>query len=144
MDPGAHTIHVERRAQICAFEALLASSPLAHVGDTEWMPLTHRFGDGIYLREIRIPAGTLLTGKIHRHAHPVFLMEGTAQVFTEAGGYDTLQGPWCAISPRAVKRAIYAVTDCWWITVHVTASQDLEEIERQVIAPSYRALEEGR
>jgi len=45
---------------------------------------------------------------------------------------------------RGRGRAIYAVTDCWWITVHVTASQDLEEIERQVIAPSYRALEEGR
>jgi hypothetical protein len=32
---------------------------------------------------------------------------------------------------------VYTHSDCVWVTVHVTDSTDLDEIEDQVIAPDY-------
>ena len=38
-------------------------------------PLTHSFSSGIYVREIFIPAGMFVVGKIHKHDHPNFLLK---------------------------------------------------------------------
>jgi len=129
----------ELREKIMGFEDLLAKQPGAYFGDSKLCPLIHKFTDGIYVREIFIPAGTHLVGKIHKHEHPNFLMSGTVQVVTETGGYETLKGPLSMISPPGTKRALRALTDLVWITVHhnPTNTQDLDEIEDFVIAPSY-------
>ena len=107
-------------------------------GDTPFMPLVHTFSDGIYVRQISIPAGTLLTGKIHKHDHPNFLLKGKAIVVTE-DGEDEYVAPLSMISKAGTKRAVYAVTDLVWTTIHhnPTNTQDLDELENIVIAPSY-------
>ena len=51
-----------------------------YIGDNEACPLKHTFSDGIYVREIFIPQGMLLTGKIHKHKHPNFLLKGEVMV----------------------------------------------------------------
>lgn len=131
------------RNRISDFEACLASIPGAVFGDQESCPLTHKFADGVYVREIFIPKGMLLTGKIHRHSHPNFLMKGEVSVFTEDAGVERLKAPLSMISKAGTKRIVYAHEDTVWITVHVTDSTDLDEIESQVIAPSYEDLERG-
>jgi hypothetical protein len=125
------------REQILRFEAALAQLPGATVGDTDTLPLTHSFADGCYVRQIFIPAGMMLTGKIHKHSHPNFLMLGEVLVATEFGGVEHLRAPLAMISQAGTKRAVYALTDTWWITVHVTAERDLARIEEHVIAPDY-------
>ena len=47
------------------------------------LPLKHSFAPGVYAREMEIPAGTLLIGKIHKHRHHNFLMKGSIIVLTE-------------------------------------------------------------
>jgi len=108
------------------------------VGDNELCPLKHSFSDGIYVREIKIPAGMYIVGKIHKHEHPNFLLSGIVDVVTEQGT-TTLEGPLSMISPAGTKRALYAKTDLVWITVHSnpTNTQDLKELESIVIADSY-------
>ena len=59
--------------------------------------LFHSFGDGIYVRECRFAKGTLLTSKIHRFAHPFFLMEGKCQVLSEEGPIE-LEAPHYGLS----------------------------------------------
>lgn len=127
------------RTDIVQFEKALAKLDGAFFGDTDNCPLKHSFGDGIYVREIFIPQGTVLTGKIHKHKHPNFLMRGEVVVVTEGGGMEHLQGPLAMISPAGTKRAVVALTDVWWITVHGTTSQDLEIIESELIAPDYES-----
>ena len=129
----------ERRAQIQALEQTLAQVPGAIFGDSDVCPLVHRFADGIYVREIFIPAGMLLTGKIHKHAHPNFLMQGEVLVVTEQGGQEHLRAPLAMISPPGTKRAVYALTDVVWITVHASEETDLTKLEAQIIAPDYEA-----
>jgi len=113
------------------------------VGDTDNCPLKHSFSDGIYVREIFIPKGTLLTGKIHKHEHPNFLMSGEVLVVTENNGRELLKAPLSIISPSGTKRALYTLTDVVLITTHFnpTNTQDLEELEKIAVASSYDEYE---
>ena len=130
------------RAKIIAFEQALAQHPEAHYGDwQEQCPLTHRFAEGCYVREIFIPKGMALTGKIHKHSHPNFLLRGEVLVYTEQGGVEHLKAPLAMISEPGTKRVVVALADTVWITVHVTSETDLARIEEEVIAPSYDAYE---
>lgn len=130
------------RQRILDLEAMLASLPGSTYGDNPACPLKHSFGGGIYMREIDIPAGTLLTGKIHRHDHPNVLTKGEVIVVTEHGGREHLVAPCAMISAAGTKRAVYAVTDVHWITFHnVGKERDLDAIEAMIIAPSYADLE---
>jgi len=130
----------EIRSMIMQFEEELSKVPGAVFGDTEQMPLKHSFGDGVYVREIFIPKGYVLTGKIHKHAHPNFLMSGEVIVATETEGQQHLIAPMAMISQPGTKRAVVALEDTWWITVHVTDETDLVKIEEHVIAKDYEEL----
>lgn len=133
------------RKGILAIEEAISQQEGAFFGDTDKCPLKHHFTDGIYTREIFIPAGMVLTGKIHRHAHPNFLLSGKVQVVTEGGGMEILEGPMFMISPAGTKRALYVLENCRWFTIHLNKSntRDMSEIEDFVIAPSYEDYERG-
>ena len=126
------------RESIGQFENVLSESNKAVFGDV--LPLKHSFTDGMYVREIFIPKGTVLVGKIHRHDHPNFLMSGIVDVVTEDGGIERLKAPLSMISPAGTKRAVYAIEDTVWITVHATNETDLEKIEKEVITENYKEL----
>jgi hypothetical protein len=129
------------RSQILELESELSKVEGAVFGDSELCPLKHSFADGIYVREIFIPKGTVLVGKIHRHSHPNFLMKGEVVVVTEDGGREHLQAPKSIISKAGTKRAVYALQDTVWITAHATEETDLKKIEDYVIAPTYAEIE---
>jgi hypothetical protein len=129
------------RDAILNFQEKLFNSPDAKFGDLPECPLKHSFADGCYVREIFIPAGTVIVGKLHKHSHPNFLMSGEVSVFTEHRGLERLVGPLSMISEAGTKRVLYAHTDLKWITVHVTKETDLEKIEDEVIATSYLEFE---
>mgnify|MGYP001592786991 FL=1 len=111
--------------------------------DSENCPLTHYFSDGIYVREISIPAGMVIVGKIHKHRHPNFLLKGKVMVVTEQKGEEIIEGPCFMMSEGGTKRALYAVTDLVWTTIHhnPTNTEDLEKIEDIVIAKDYQEYE---
>jgi hypothetical protein len=128
------------REKILTFENRLSQIPGAFLGDNDCCPLKHTYADGVYVREIFIPKGLMIVGKIHRHSHPNFLMQGEVSVLTEEGA-QRIKAPLSMISPAGTKRVVYTHADTVWITVHVTEKTDLTEIEEQIIAPSYEALD---
>lgn len=99
----------------------------------------HYFADGLYGREITIPAGTVLTGKMHKQAHLNFLMRGEITVWTDQG-MKRLIGPCVVVSQPGCKRAGYAHTDTVWITVHASHETDLLALEAELIEPEIPAL----
>ena len=99
--------------------------------------LEHQFAPGVYMRTLKISKGTLIVGKIHKHQHPNILSKGEVLVLTEGGGLEHLIGPVQMISPAGTKRAVYALEDTVWTTIHLTDETDLEKIEAHVIAPSF-------
>lgn len=131
------------RNKILKFEELIRKLPDAQDGDQKDCPLKHTFADGIYVREIFIPKGKVIVGKIHRHSHPNFLMSGEVLVVTESGGKEHLKAPLSMISPSSTKRVVYALTDVVWITVHnVGEERNLDKIEDRVIVKSFKMLEQ--
>lgn len=102
--------------------------------------LRHIFAPGSYAREMTIPKGTLIIGKIHKHAHLNIISKGKVRVATEFGPM-FFEAPYTFVSEVGTKRAVYALEDTVWTTIHVTEETDLEKIEDYVIAKSYDELE---
>lgn len=121
------------REQVEHFEALMLIHPDAAPVD---IPVEHRFATGLYAREITIPAGTLMTGKVHKADHVSIILSGEMNVLTETGMRHVV-GPEVYISPAGTKRIGIALTDVRWITVHVNPddSRDIELIEARVAEP---------
>jgi len=138
------TLQKISRNNIEMFEKIILSIPGSKAGDSDEMPLKHTFADGIYVREIFIPKGHIIVGKIHRHKHPNFLMSGKVRIFTESEGDQVLTAPLSMISPAGTKRVVVALEDTVWITVHATDKTDPVEIEKDVIVPSYKQLEKEK
>jgi len=128
----------EARLDLMELEEILKAQPDAVIGDSEYLPLKHSFSDGIYVRQISIPKGTILIGKIHKDSHPVFLMQGSIKVVTE-NGCEIFEAPCNFISEPGEKRAAIALTDVVWTTVHTnpTNTEDLDELEKHIISDSY-------
>ena len=102
----------------------------------------HHFAHGTYTREMRVPAGTVVTGKIHRHSCLNVLLKGKILVVTDEDNYE-LEAPHVFVSGPGVKKAAYVLEDVVWLNVHPwDGESDLDQIEDQVIIPSYEALEQ--
>lgn len=126
---AAHAIDCPEREKVERLETEL----LKH--DQLELPPKHYFAPGVYAREITIPAGTALTGKIHKTAHLNILSQGDISVLTEEG-MRRLQAPYAFVAPPGTKRAGYTHTDTVWTTVHGTQQTDLELLEDELIAAS--------
>ncbi len=103
------------------------------------IPVTHRFANkgtkrGVYAREIAIPAGTMLTGHIHKYEQINFLLKGAISVLMEDGRVKLIEAPATVVSPAGTKRIAYTHTDVVWTTVHATENEDLKLIEAECIA----------
>lgn len=133
---------VQFRNGVTSFEKMVGSIGGSFIGDSDNCPLKHTFAPGVYVREIFIPKGTVVVGKIHKHSHPNFLMSGEVVVVTESGGRENLKAPMSMISKAGTKRIVFAVEDTVWITVHATDEVDLLKIEDHVIAKSYEEFNE--
>lgn len=133
----------EFRNGIIDFEEKLKKVSGALVGhemDEEMCPLKHTFVDGAYVREIFMPKGTLLTSKIHKITHPYFIMSGDVSVATESG-IVRIKAPYHGITLAGTKRLLFIHEDTIWITVHVTREIDLEKIEEEIIAPTFKDMD---
>jgi hypothetical protein len=107
------------------------------------LPLKHTFAPGTYAREIFLPKGCIVVGKIHKHAHLNIVSRGHVVVVTEFGlkEIDARESPVTFTSDAGSKRALYCYEDTIWTTIHTVHSTDLAEIEREIIAPDYPELD---
>lgn len=105
-------------------------------------PLTHRFSKGVYAREIFIPKGCLIIGKIHKFANLNVLSKGDLSIVS-IEGHQRVQAPYTVVSPPGVKRMAYAHEDSVWTTIHGTDETDLAKIEDEFIVKTYDELEES-
>lgn len=94
----------------------------------------HRFAGGVYLRELEIPAETMVLGKIHKHEHFVILAEGACRINTDEGMQDII-APHVWISKAGDQRALYTYEHCTFITVHENQNdiRDIETLEDSLV-----------
>lgn len=105
-------------------------------------PKDEEYGCCTYAREMLIPKGTLIIGKIHRHQHLNIISKGKVVVYTEFGEKH-LEAPITFVSEIGLKRSVYAVEDTLWTTIHLTkfvGEENLDKIEQEVISPDYEEM----
>lgn len=100
------------------------------------LPVKHHFSHGVYARELTIPAGTMLIGKIHKHENLNIVLRGRIAIHCNGEAREFEAGD-VIVSPPGTQRAGYALEDTVWMTVHGTDETDLERIEDMFIAKSY-------
>lgn len=93
------------------------------------IPVKHHHSHDAYAREIRIPAGTILTGKVHKFSNLNILSEGE-MLLVSIDGIKRVKAPYTVVSSAGVKRLALAVTDCTWTTIHGTTEKDVDRIEQ--------------
>jgi quercetin dioxygenase-like cupin family protein len=99
------------------------------------LDLRHYFSHKIYAREMFIPKGTVVTGKIHKHENLNILLSGELSVLL-ADGVRRMRAPMIIVSPPGTRRVAYAHEDTVWVTIHGTEEQDLDKIESEFVAQS--------
>lgn len=97
---------------------------------------THRFAPGLYCREIRVPAGTLMTGRVHRFEHVSVMVSGEMTTLVD-GEMRRIAGYHPFIAPAGTKRVGYTHTEVVWLTVHLNPDElrDIEQIESLLCEP---------
>lgn len=123
----------ERREAILGLQRVMESMPQIQ---TEAI---HHFAHGVYVREFRARAGSLVVGKLHRYSCVNIILSGSAEVRTEDESLFLTAGDVFVSKPGA-KRAVMVIEDIRWLTVHPAGTTDLEEIENDLIAPSFDSL----
>lgn len=99
-------------------------------------PVTHRFTNGMYIRQIFMPEGTLVASKVHKTQHPFVIMHGRVSV---RNGKDVveLSAGHVGITEPGTHRLLYIHEDCVWITFHPNPDNitDLAKLEEMIIQP---------
>ncbi len=118
--------------------ALEAATPdvLARHG----VEIIHHFGGGVYAKEARIPAGTMLVQHSHPHAHLSVLAAGRVsvkQVDMLRGLFEARevehQAPACITIPAGVQHSVTAITDATWMCIHQSDETDAAKIDEAVL-----------
>jgi len=130
--------NVKTRGDIEAFENFVNSMPEA-LGEDPF-PLFQKLGAGTYTREIHLPAGHFVVGKLHKHESMVYMLRGKVMVADE-NGTRLVEAPCQFVSKAGVKRVGFVVEDVVWIDIHAVESDTVEEAEKEIFADSYDEYE---
>ena len=103
--------------------------------------LEHYFIPGVYAREMTLPAGVAIVGKLHKHPRIVMVSAGECSFVSEFGSA-RVNAPYTAVIPAGSKTAIFAHTETVWTSIHRTDETDLVKIEDELIATNHSELEE--
>jgi hypothetical protein len=98
-------------------------------------PLNHLFAKGMYIRQVFIPAGTLVTSKIHKTQHPFTISKGKVMVNEGEGQWFEAFAPFTGITEPGTRRIVFAVEDTIWTTYHafksITGEENILSIEEK-------------
>ena len=92
----------------------------------------HRFAPGLYIRELSLPAGTLVVGHHHRDEHLNVLLKGKVTLLNDDGTTSTLQGPMMFVA-KPGRKVAYIEEDMVWQNIYATTETDVEKLEEQLL-----------
>lgn len=133
------------RKQIAQLEKAMLETP-GFSKDCPDCPVKHFRAPGMIGRQMLIPKGQLIVGKIHKHAHLNHISYGHVRVETDHGPME-IKGPHTFTSEVGTKRAVFALEDTLWTTFHLNPNNydpdnedDMQKLEDEIIAKSYDEL----
>lgn len=120
------------REKVDALQAAMLAATDAHVH----LEPAHRFADGLYARELVLPAGTTAIGHRHRQEHVCIVSQGRCLVVTD-GEQREVTAPATFVVPIGTRNCVHAIEDTVWTTVHACPNdwRDVERIEAALVEP---------
>lgn len=125
------------RRRIDAFVQALLAAP----GDKMELHVEHSGSDGMYVRKLFIPKGTVLAGKIHKLDCVNVVASGDITVLTEFG-CKRLTAGFTGVSPAGIQKIGYAHEDTIFINVFRTDETDITRIEAAIAGTEHLGEQE--
>jgi|TARA_R110001632_G_scaffold3473_1_gene15558 mannose-6-phosphate isomerase-like protein (cupin superfamily) len=98
--------------------------------NNEHFPITNNFSDGLYMRQMKMKAGSVVISAIHHTNHFWFLLSGKVILQADNETVEHIAPCW-SYSLKGTKRLIKCVEDCVWINIiaNPTNTKNMEDIE---------------
>jgi len=99
----------------------------------------HYFAQGVYVRTLLIPAGTVVVGRIHKQSRVCLILTGKCRFVDEYQDREVV-APWVGEFEAGSKTAVYAITDTLWAAVVGTDIKDPQEAFQKLSAGNHSEL----
>lgn len=100
----------------------------------------HYFGPNIYIREVTMPAGSIVVGKPHRSEHMCVMLQGRMIIVSEDGERKELVAPMTFVGKPGRKIA-YILETTVFQNILATDETDIEKLENMLVDNSQPMLE---
>ena len=98
-------------------------------------PVIHRFGPGIYIREVKIPGGTFAIGHYQKYEHMNIVLKGRVTMLNNDGTTFDLIAPMIFIG-KPGRKCGYIHEDVIWLNIYSTNETDVEILEKTYLDKS--------
>jgi len=108
-------------------------------------PVIHRFGPGVYIREVKIPAGALAIGHYQKCPHMNIFLQGRLTIVNNDGTISELVAP-MIFSAEPGRKCGYVHEDVVWLNIYPTDETDVEKLEATYLdkSPSWQQANDLR
>lgn len=106
--------------------------------DVMEFPLHHEFSDGIYIRTVLMPKGSLVVSDIHLTNHPFMILKGKIAISIDGKGWVEREAIFRGFTEPGTRRIVYVVEDCIWSTYH--AIKEVRQTDNKLSLESKEAL----
>ncbi len=106
------------------------------------MEVHHHFAPGVYMREMRAPAGVCATGAIHKTEHLSIILRGRLKVVSTTSEPKIMESGDIWVSPPGSKRAAIFLEDTVWLTIHPTTETDVDKLGQELVHNDRGLLEQ--
>lgn len=94
-------------------------------------PVVHRFGPGVYIRELTVKAGTFFIGHHHRFPHMNVMLKGRASALQPDGTIAEYRAPMTMLA-RPGRKIMFVHEDMIWDNVYATQETSVDKIEERL------------
>ena len=102
--------------------------------------VSHHFIPGHYLRQVRMPAGTLGVSLVHESYNP-YTVVGHVSVYEEqSGAIRHILGTLSSVTVPGTHRLLYCHADTVWTTMHATDETDVGKLVSMLTSHSNNPL----
>lgn len=106
-------------------------------------PITHKFTPNMYIREIFMPAGSIVTSALHLTTHPFFILKGDVSVWYYDVPIERYKAPYSGITKAGTRRLLYNHEDTIWVACYATHLTDIDEITKSLVCTDMNPYIDG-
>lgn len=107
-------------------ELFISNLPSVEVG------IKHVFEPGVYIRKMYLPAGAILTSKVHRTKHHFIISKGKILVYDGIHKAVILKASYDGTTMPGTRRMGVALEDVIWMNIHPTRIKPVNDSEASI------------